>query len=69
MAACVGLLLALQAAPPLAYIAGSLGMLSGADLCNLRTVRGLGAPIASIGSSGTFDGIFLAGVLAVLLVS
>lgn len=69
VAAGVGLLLAPQAAPPLAYIAGSLGTLIGADLCNLRTVRGLGAPIASIGGSGTFDGIFLTGVFAVLLAS
>ncbi len=27
----------------------------------------LGAPVASIGGAGTFDGVFLAGVLAVLL--
>src|SRR5581483_2651702 len=55
--------------PPLAYIAGSLGTLIGADLLNLGRVRGLGAPIASIGGAGTFDGIFLTGVLAVLLAS
>jgi len=30
-------------------------------------VRGLGAPVASIGGAGTFDGIFLTGILAVLL--
>ena len=30
-------------------------------------VGGLGAPIASIGGAGTFDGIFLTGILAVLL--
>jgi uncharacterized membrane protein len=32
-----------------------------------RRVRGLGAPVASIGGTGTFDGIFLAGIVAVLL--
>jgi uncharacterized membrane protein len=32
-------------------------------------VQGLGAPVASIGGAGTFDGIFLTGVLAVLLTS
>ncbi len=69
VAASVALLLAPQTAPPLAYIVGSLGTLIGADLLNLRSVRGLGAPIASIGGSGTFDGIFLTGVLAVLLAS
>jgi hypothetical protein len=35
----------------------------------LPTVQGLGAPIASIGGAGTFDGIFLTGILAVLIAS
>jgi uncharacterized membrane protein len=67
--AVVALLLSQEAAAPLAYIAGSMGTLIGADLTNLDKVRGLGAPIASIGGAGTFDGIFLAGILAVLLAS
>jgi uncharacterized membrane protein len=54
---------------PLAYIAGSLGTLIGADLMNLDKVRGLGAPVASIGGAGKFDGIFLTGLMAVLLTS
>ncbi len=54
-------------AAPLAYIAGSLGTLIGADLLNLDKVQGLGAPVASIGGAGKFDGIFLTGVVAVLL--
>lgn len=58
-----------QEAAPLAYIAGGLGTLIGADITNLDKVRGLGAPIASIGGAGTFDGIFLTGILAVLLAS
>jgi len=66
-AAGVGLLLSRQYAPPLAYIAGSLGTLIGADLLNLDKIHGLGAPIASIGGAGTFDGIFLTGISAVLL--
>src|ERR1043166_8434758 len=53
-------------AAPLAYIAGSLGTLIGADLLNLDKVRGLGAPVASIGGAGKFDGIFLTGIVAVL---
>ena len=53
----------------IAYIAGGLGTLIGADLTNLDKVRGLGAPVASIGGAGTFDGIFLTGILAVLLAS
>ena len=56
-----------RSAPPLAYIAGSLGTLIGADLLNLGKVQGLGAPVASIGGAGTFDGIFVTGILAVLL--
>jgi len=51
----------------LAFIAGTLGTLIGADLTNLHKIRGLGAPVASIGGAGTFDGIFVTGVLAVLL--
>jgi uncharacterized membrane protein len=58
-----------QNAAALAYIAGSMGTLIGADLTNLSLVRGLGAPVASIGGAGTFDGIFLTGILAVLLAS
>ena len=54
---------------PLAYIAGSLGTLIGADLLNLNKVRDLGAPVASIGGAGKFDGIFLTGIVAVLLTS
>lgn len=54
-------------AGPLAYIAGSLGTLVGADLLNLGRIRGLGAPVASIGGAGKFDGIFLTGIVAVLL--
>jgi uncharacterized membrane protein len=67
IAAGVGLLLSRQFAAPLAYVSGSLGTLIGADLLNLGKIQGLGAPIASIGGAGTFDGIFLTGILAVLL--
>jgi uncharacterized membrane protein len=68
-AAIVALLLSRRYAAPLAYIGGSLGTLIGADLLNLDKVQGLGAPVASIGGAGTFDGIFLTGILAVLLAS
>jgi uncharacterized membrane protein len=68
-AAIVALLLSRRYAAPLAYIGGSLGILIGADLLNLGKVQGLGAPVASIGGAGTFDGIFLTGILAVLLAS
>jgi uncharacterized membrane protein len=67
LAAGIALLLSRQAAPALAYISGCLGTLIGADLMNLGIVQGLHAPILSIGGAGTFDGVFLTGILAVLL--
>jgi uncharacterized membrane protein len=67
LAAGVALLLSRRAAPALAYIAGSLGTLIGADLLNLGIVGDLQAPVLSIGGAGTFDGVFLTGILAVLL--
>lgn len=65
----IAVLLSRRQAPALAYIVGTLGTLIGADLVNLGKIRGLGAPVASIGGAGTFDGIFLTGILAVLLTS
>jgi uncharacterized membrane protein len=44
-----------------------VGLLIGADLLRLKDVRQLGAPIASIGGAGTFDGIFMTGIVAALL--
>jgi uncharacterized membrane protein len=52
---------------PLAYISGTMGVLVGADLLNFRHISRMGAMIASIGGAGTFDGIFMTGILAVLL--
>jgi uncharacterized membrane protein len=68
-AAIVALIISRRAAAPLAYASGSVGVLIGADLLNLSKVQGLGAPVASIGGAGTFDGIFLAGIIAVLIAS
>jgi uncharacterized membrane protein len=67
VAAGVALLLAFRRAPPVAYVAGSMGTLIGADLLNLGRIARLGAPIVSIGGAGTFDGVFLTGILAGLL--
>src|SRR5262245_2476400 len=69
VACIVALILSRIHAAQLAYIGGSLGTLIGADLFNLGKISGLGAPVASIGGAGTFDGIFLVGILAVLLAS
>ena len=52
----------------IAYTGGVLGTLIGADLLNLNKIKNLGAPVASIGGAGTFDGIFLSGFLALLLI-
>ena len=67
VAAGVALLLAFRRAPPVAYVAGSMGTLIGADLLNLGQIARVGAPVVSIGGAGTFDGVFLTGILAGLL--
>src|SRR5205807_1252726 len=55
----VALVLAFRHAPAVAYVAGSLGALIGADLLNLQRIAELGAPAIAIGGAGTFDGVFL----------
>jgi len=67
VAAAVALLLAFRRAPPLAYVAGSMGTLIGADIMNLAEVGRIGATVVSIGGAGTFDGVFLTGIIAGLL--
>jgi uncharacterized membrane protein len=66
-AAIVAWLLDRQRAPALAYVAGTMGCLLGADIYNLGSIYKLGAPVASIGGAGTFDGVFVSGIVAVLL--
>ena len=63
----VATLLDFEQRAPLAYIGGTLGVLLGADLFRLRDIRNLGARVASIGGAGTFDGVFITGLVAVLL--
>jgi len=67
LAAFISGVIAYNNAPVIAYISGTWGTLIGGDLLNLRKIRSLGAPVASIGGAGTFDGIFLTGILSVLL--
>jgi uncharacterized membrane protein len=69
IAATVALLVARTNVAAVAYVSGSLGTLIGADLLNLGRIQGLGAPVVSIGGAGTFDGVFLTGIIAVLLAS
>ncbi len=52
----------------IAYVGGTIGALIGADLMNLNKLPEIGAPVASIGGAGTFDGIYLTGLISVLLV-
>jgi len=66
-AAMVALLLSPEQSPMFAYISGTLGVLLGADVLRLKDIRAMGTPIASIGGAGTFDGIFITGIVAVLL--
>ncbi|HXY57105.1 MAG TPA: DUF1614 domain-containing protein [Methylocystis sp.] len=66
-AAIIGMIVSWRNAAPLAYAGGSLGVLIGADLMNLDRLQGIGAPVLSIGGAGTFDGIFVTGIMAVLL--
>jgi uncharacterized membrane protein len=66
-AALIAMLLDPEMSAPLAYISGTLGVLIGADLLRLKDIRKMNSPIAAIGGAGTFDGVFITGIVAVLL--
>jgi uncharacterized membrane protein len=66
-AAILAVLLTREQQPVVAYVAGTIGCLVGADVLNLALVAHLNAPMASIGGAGTFDGVFVSGIIAVLL--
>ena len=66
-AALAALLLVPQQAPLAAYVAGTMGTLIGGDLLHVRQVTKFATPVASIGGAGTFDGVFLTEIIAVLL--
>jgi uncharacterized membrane protein len=67
VAAACALLVARQLAPPVAFCAGVLGPLIGADLLHLREINRTSTSLASIGGAGTFDGIVISGFVAALL--
>jgi uncharacterized membrane protein len=46
-----------------------MGTLIGSDLMNLGKIHERGAPVASIGCAGMFDGVFLVEIVAALLAS
>ncbi len=64
----VDLLSPLSCSTQVAYVGGSLGALIGADLRHWRRLPELGAPGVSLGGAGTFDGIYITGLVSVLLV-
>jgi uncharacterized membrane protein len=66
-AAVLAIILSRQKRAAVAYVAGTLGCLLGADVLNLPAYPQFHAPVASIGGAGTFDGVFLSGIIAVLL--
>ncbi|HBP90739.1 MAG TPA: hypothetical protein DD706_23965, partial [Nitrospiraceae bacterium] len=67
VAALTALLLAPDEAPSVAFIAGVLGPLLGADVLHMREIPNIATGMASIGGAGTFDGIVLSGILAAYL--
>lgn len=67
LAVLISIILAPNVAPQLAYSSGVLGVLIGADILNLSETKKLRAPVVSIGGAGTFDGIFLTGIVAALI--
>ncbi|MCF6157843.1 MAG: DUF1614 domain-containing protein [wastewater metagenome] len=68
VAAACGFMFMRDLAPLIAFSAGVLGPLIGADILHIRTVlKATGAGVASIGGAGTFDGIVLSGLVATLL--
>lgn len=67
VAALTALLLLPEMAPPVAFVAGVLGPLLGADLLHWGDMKEIATGVASIGGAGTFDGIVLSGLVATLL--
>jgi uncharacterized membrane protein len=67
IAAICGLLLTPENLPAVAFCAGVLGPLIGADLLRLNQIIKLNSGVASIGGAGTFDGIVISGFIALLL--
>ncbi|MDK2796297.1 MAG: hypothetical protein PWQ58_1496 [Archaeoglobaceae archaeon] len=52
--------------PKLSFLVGVLSTVFGADILHLREIERIGYGVISIGGAGTFDGIFLTGIFAVL---
>lgn len=63
----LAILLARSNPAPVAYISGVVGTLLGADILNLNKINKLESNFVSIGGAGIFDGIYLVGIISVLL--
>ena len=66
-AALIAVIINPEYSAPLAYICGSVGVLLGADIFRINSIKQMELIVASIGGAGTFDGIFITGIIAVLL--
>ncbi|MCE9524169.1 MAG: DUF1614 domain-containing protein [Alphaproteobacteria bacterium] len=66
-AAASAILLAPDFAPPVAFVAGVIGPLVGADFLHIGAFIRTPVAVASIGGAGTFDGIVLSGIIAAFL--
>lgn len=66
-AALSALIFAPEYAPNVAFVAGVLGTLIGADFLHINDFIKTPVGVASIGGAGTFDGIVLSGILATFL--
>lgn len=64
--AILALVFAPNFAAPCAFVAGTMGVLIGADILNLKKAQKYGG-FLSIGGAGVFDGIFLVGIVSALL--
>lgn len=52
----------------IAYVSGTLGTLIGADLLNFPKISRIGSAFVSIGGAGTFDGIYMTGLVSMFMV-
>jgi len=52
----------------IAYVSGTLGTVIGADLLNLSKISRIGSAFVSIGGAGTFDGIYMTGLVSMFMV-
>ncbi len=67
IAALTALVISREYASQIAYISGVMGTLLGADILRLGQIKQIGATFLSIGGAGVFDGIYLVGLVSVLL--